>query len=32
MIDDEFRAVGGMKIGENQPLCPPQIPHDLMWD
>jgi hypothetical protein len=41
MIDDECGAVGGMRIGRgNQstrrkpapvPLCPPQIPHDLIW-
>jgi hypothetical protein len=40
--DDEFGAVGGMRIGSGNrstrikpapdPLCPPQIPHDLDWD
>jgi hypothetical protein len=36
MIDDDCEAIGGMRIrkgnrstGENLPLCPPQIPHDL---
>jgi hypothetical protein len=38
MVDDEYRAVGGMRIGRGNrstprkpapvPLCPPQIPHD----
>jgi hypothetical protein len=41
MIDDEYGAVGGMRIGRGNrstrrkpalmPLCPPQIPHDLNW-
>jgi hypothetical protein len=41
MIDDECGAVGGMRIGRGNrstgrkpapaPLCPPQIPHDLIW-
>jgi hypothetical protein len=40
-IDDECRAVGGMRIGRRNrstrgkpapvTLCPPQIPHDLTW-
>jgi hypothetical protein len=40
--DDDYRAVGGMRIGRGNrstrkkpapvPLCPPQIPHDLTWD
>jgi hypothetical protein len=40
--DDDYGAVGGMKIGRGNwstrrkpapvPLCPPQIPHDLTWD
>jgi hypothetical protein len=39
MIDDDYEAVGGMRIGRGNrstrrkpapvPLCPPQIPHDL---
>jgi hypothetical protein len=39
MIDDDYGAVGGMRIGRGNrstrrkpapmPLCPPQIPHDL---
>jgi hypothetical protein len=39
--DDEYGAVGGMRIGRGNrstrrkpppmPLCPPQIPHDLIW-
>jgi hypothetical protein len=42
MIDDDYGAVGGMRIGKGKgstgrkparvPLCPPQIPHDLTWD
>jgi hypothetical protein len=42
MDDDDYGAVGGMRIGrENRstrrkpapvPLCPPQIPHYLAWD
>jgi hypothetical protein len=42
MIDDDYGAVGGMRIGRGNritrrkpapvPLCPPQIPHDLIWD
>jgi hypothetical protein len=42
MIDDDYGAVGGMRIGRGNrsnrrksapvPLCPPQIPHDLTWD
>jgi hypothetical protein len=42
MIDDDYGAVGGMRIGRRNrstrrkpapvPLCPPQIPHDLRWD
>jgi hypothetical protein len=42
MIDDDYGAVGGMRIGRRNrstrrkpaplPLCPPQIPHDLTWD
>jgi hypothetical protein len=42
MIDDDYGAVGGMRIGRGNlstrrkpapvPLCPPQIPHDLAWD
>jgi hypothetical protein len=32
----EFGAVGGMRIGRREPvlapLCPPQIPYDLIWD
>jgi hypothetical protein len=42
MIDDDYGAVGGMRIGEGNrstrrkpapvPVCPPQIPHDLTWD
>jgi hypothetical protein len=42
MIDDDYGAVGGMRIGKGNrsigrkpapvPLCPPQIPHDLTWD
>jgi hypothetical protein len=42
MIDDDYGAVGGMRIGSGNrstwrkpapvPLCPPQIPHDLTWD
>jgi hypothetical protein len=41
MIDDEFEAVGGMRIGRGNrdtrrnpapvPLCLPQIPHDKIW-
>jgi hypothetical protein len=41
MIDDESGAVGRMEIGWGNrstrrkpaplPLCPPQIPHDLIW-
>jgi hypothetical protein len=40
--DDEYGAVGGMRIGRRYgstqrkpatgPLCPLQIPHDLTWD
>jgi hypothetical protein len=40
-IADEYRAVGGMRIGRGNrstlrkyatvPLCPPQIPYDLTW-
>jgi hypothetical protein len=40
--DDDYGAVGGMRIGRGNrstrrkpapvPLCPPQIPHDLIWD
>jgi hypothetical protein len=40
--DDEYEAVGGMRIGRGNrstrrnpapvPLCPPQSPHDLTWD
>jgi hypothetical protein len=39
MIDDDYGAVGGMRIGRGNrstrrkpapvPLCPPRIPHDL---
>jgi hypothetical protein len=39
--DDEYGAVGGMRIGRGNrstlrnpapvPLCPPQILHDLTW-
>jgi hypothetical protein len=39
MIDDDYGALGGMRIGRGNrstrrkpapvPLCPPQIPHDL---
>jgi hypothetical protein len=42
IINDDYRAVGGMKIGRGNrstrrkpapvPLCPPQIPHDLTRD
>jgi hypothetical protein len=42
MIDDDYGAVGGMRIGRGNritrrkpapvPLCPPQFPHDLTWD
>jgi hypothetical protein len=42
MIDGDYGAVGGMRIGRGNrstrrkpapvPLCPPQIPHDLTWD
>jgi hypothetical protein len=42
MIDDDYGAVGGMRIGRgnrsirrkpaSMPLCPPKIPHDLTWD
>jgi hypothetical protein len=42
MIDDDYGAVGGIRIGRGKrstwrkpapvPLCPPQIPHDLTWD
>jgi hypothetical protein len=42
MIDDDYGAVGGMKIGRGDrstrrkpapaPLCPPQIPHGMTWD
>jgi hypothetical protein len=42
MIDDDYGAVGGMRIGKGNrstrrkpapvPFCPPQIPHDLTWD
>jgi hypothetical protein len=42
MIDDDYGAVGGMRIGRGNrstrrrpapvPLSPPQIPHDLTWD
>jgi hypothetical protein len=42
MIDDDYEAVGGMRIGRGNrstrrkpapvPLFPPQIPHDLTWD
>jgi hypothetical protein len=43
MIDDDnYGAVGGMRIGRGNrstrrkpapvPLCPPQIPHHLIWD
>jgi hypothetical protein len=42
MIDDDYGAVGGMRIGRGNrstrrkptpvPLCPPQIPHNLTWD
>jgi hypothetical protein len=42
MIDDDYGAVGGMRIGRGNrstlrkpapvPLCPPQIPRDLTWD
>jgi hypothetical protein len=41
MIDDEYGAVGGMRIGKGNRstwrkpapviLCQPQIPHDLTW-
>jgi hypothetical protein len=41
MMDDECGAVGGMRIGRENgnarrkpapvPLCPPQIPHVLIW-
>jgi hypothetical protein len=40
--DDDYGAVGGMKIGRRNrstrrkpdpvSLCPPQIPHNLTWD
>jgi hypothetical protein len=33
--DDDCGAIGGMRIGRGKPaavpLCPPQIPHDLIW-
>jgi hypothetical protein len=39
--DDEYGAFGGMRIGRGNwstrrkpapvPLCPPQMPHDLIW-
>jgi hypothetical protein len=42
MIDDDYGAVGGMRIGKGNrstrrkpapvQLRPPQIPHDLTWD
>jgi hypothetical protein len=42
MIDDDYGAVGGMRIGRGNrstrrkpalvSLCPPQIPNDLTWD
>jgi hypothetical protein len=42
MIDDDYGALGGMRIGRGNrstrrkpapvPLCPPQNPHDLTWD
>jgi hypothetical protein len=42
MIDDDYGAVGGMRISRGNrstrrkpapvPLCPAQIPHDLTWD
>jgi hypothetical protein len=42
MIDDDYGAVGGMRIGRGNrstrrkpatvPLCPRQISHDLTWD
>jgi hypothetical protein len=42
LIDDDYGAVGGMRIGRGNrstrrkpvpvPFCPPQIPHDLTWD
>jgi hypothetical protein len=42
MIDDDYGAVGGMRIGRGNrstrrkpapvPLCPSKIPHDLTWD
>jgi hypothetical protein len=42
MIDDEHGAVGGMRIDRGNrstrrkpvplPLCPPQIPYELIWD
>jgi hypothetical protein len=42
MDDDDYGAVGGMRIGRvnrstrgkpaSVPLRPPQIPHDLTWD
>jgi hypothetical protein len=41
MIDDDYGAVGGIRIGRGNrstrrkpalvPLCPSQIPHDLTW-
>jgi hypothetical protein len=41
MIDDDYGAVGGMRIGRGNrstrrkpapvPLCPSQFPHDLTW-
>jgi hypothetical protein len=42
MIDDDYGAVGGMRIGRGNrstrrkpvpvPRCPPQITHELTWD
>jgi hypothetical protein len=42
MIDDDYVAVGGMRIGRGNrstrrkpapvPLCSPQIPHNRTWD
>jgi hypothetical protein len=42
IVDDDYGAVGGMRIGGGNrstrrepapvPLRPPQIPHDLTWD
>jgi hypothetical protein len=42
MIDDDYGAIGGMRIARGNrstrrkpapvPLCPPPIPHDLTWD